>query len=215
MINTAQSTATITEVDRLTIWVLTDNYYDSLVPDSKIAKRFHLSPGKSIQAHHGLSCFVETVVDGKMSYCMFDCGLDPLGVMSNTELLGLDLGMAQAFVLSHGHFDHWMGAVPILKAIQPRIVRGMPFYVGEEAFARRYSLPERTAKARDLGQLRQEDIESLGLKVVQVKEPMPMIRGANSTGKIDTKQCRLGHLSSAEESRNPMIFGVSRRSSST
>jgi hypothetical protein len=72
MINTAQSTATISEVDRLTIRVLTDNYYDSLVPDNRIAKRFHLSPGTSIQAHHGLSCFVETVGGGKMIYCLFD-----------------------------------------------------------------------------------------------------------------------------------------------
>ena len=72
MINTAQSTATITEVDRLTIRVLTDNYCDSLVPDNKIAKRFQLSPGTSIQAHRGLACFVETVVEGKMIYCLFD-----------------------------------------------------------------------------------------------------------------------------------------------
>ena len=30
--------------------------------------------------------------------------------MNNISLLGLDLGKANAFSLSHGHFDHFMAA---------------------------------------------------------------------------------------------------------
>ncbi len=76
----AQATAGITEVDKVTIWVLTDNYYDALRPDSKITKRYRVVPGKSIHAEHGLSYYVESVVNGKTSNCMFDYGLDPVGV---------------------------------------------------------------------------------------------------------------------------------------
>ncbi len=181
----AQGTARVTEVDKVTVWVLTDNYYDALRPDSKITKRYRVVPGKSIHAEHGLSYYVETVVNGKATACMFDYGLDPLGVMNNIALLGLDLGKANAFSLSHGHFDHWMGAISILKPNQSRIAGGTPFYVGEEAFARRYSLRPGTTEAADLGQLRKEDIEALGLKVVEVKNPVQIISGAYFTGNIE------------------------------
>ena len=130
----------VSEVDKLTIWVVTDNYYDTNRADTKITKRYRSTPGKSIHAEHGLSYYVETVVDGKVSTCMFDYGLDPAGVMSNIALLGLDIGKANAFGLSHGHWDHYLGAVSILKQNQARIAAGTPFYVGEEAFNRRYSL---------------------------------------------------------------------------
>jgi len=181
----AQGTATITEVDKVTVWVLTDNYYDALRPDTKITKRYRVVPGKSIHAEHGLAFYVETVVNGKASACMFDYGLDPVGVVNNIALLGLDLGKANAFSLSHGHFDHWMGAISILKQNQPRIAGGTPFYVGEEAFARRYSLRPGTTETADLGQLRKEDIEALGLKVVEVKNPVQIIPGAYFTGNIE------------------------------
>jgi 7,8-dihydropterin-6-yl-methyl-4-(beta-D-ribofuranosyl)aminobenzene 5'-phosphate synthase len=181
----AQGTARVTEVDKVTVWVLTDNYYDALRPDAKITKRYRVVPGKSIHAEHGLAYYMETVVNGKASACMFDYGLDPLGVMNNIALLGLDVGKANAFSLSHGHFDHWMGAVSILKQNQSRIAGGTPFYVGEEAFARRYSLRPGTTEAADIGQLRKEDIEALGLKVVEVKNPLQIIPGAYFTGNIE------------------------------
>lgn len=181
----AQGTAGVTEVDKVTVWVLTDNYYDALRPDAKITKRYRVVPGKSIHAEHGLAYYMETIVNGKASACMFDYGLDPVGVMNNIALLGLDPGKANAFTLSHGHFDHWMGAVSILKQNQSRIAGGTPFYVGEEAFARRYSLRPGSTEPDDLGQLRKEDIEALGLKVVEVKNPVQIIAGAYFTGNIE------------------------------
>lgn len=180
-----QNTAGITEADKVTVWVLTDNYYDALRPDSKITKRYRSAPGKSIHSEHGAAYYVESVVNGKTTACMFDFGLDPLGVINNIALLGLEIGKAQAFCLSHGHFDHWMGAVSILKQNLSKIVRGTPFYVGEEAFAHRYSIDPGTTDLRDLGQLRREEIETLGLEVVEVKKPLQIIPGVYSTGNIE------------------------------
>jgi 7,8-dihydropterin-6-yl-methyl-4-(beta-D-ribofuranosyl)aminobenzene 5'-phosphate synthase len=181
----AQGTVRVTEVDKLTVWVLTDNYYDVNRAEAKIGKRYRAVPGKSIHAEHGLSYYVETVIDGKTSPCMFDYGLDPLGVMNNIALLGLDIGKANAFSLSHGHWDHYTSAVSILKQNQSRIAGGTPFYVGEEAFAHRYSLRPGTTEIADLGQLRKEGLEAFGLKVVEVKNPLQIIPGANFTGKIE------------------------------
>ncbi len=180
----AQERLKVAEVDKVTVWVLTDNYYDALRPDAKITKRYRVIPGMSIHAEHGLSYYVETVVNGKTSGCMFDYGLDPIGVMNNIGLLGLDLGKANAFSLSHGHFDHWMGAVSILKQNQTKIARGTPFYLGEEAFARRYVLNPGASEPTDIGQLKKDDIEAIGLRVVEVKGPTEIIPGAYFTGNI-------------------------------
>ena len=181
----AQEKTGVTEVDKVTIWVLTDNYYDALRPDSKITKRYRSVPGKSIHAEHGLAYFVETVVDGKASTCMFDFASDAAGVMNNINLLGIDIGKTNAFGLSHGHWDHYLTATSILKQNQSRIVAGTPFYVGEEAFNRRYSVRPNSPEPADLGQLMKEEIESCGLKVVEVKQPTQIIPGAYFTGDID------------------------------
>src|SRR3974390_2816652 len=75
----AQTAKGITEVDRLTIWVLTDNYYETNRMDVKNTKLYCSSSGKSIHAEHGISYYIETLVGGKASTCMFDFGLDPVG----------------------------------------------------------------------------------------------------------------------------------------
>ena len=181
----AQDKAGVTEVDKVTVWVLADNYYDALRPDSPITKRFRSMPGKSIHAEHGLGYYVETVVDGKASTCMFDYASDAAGVMNNINLLGIDIGKTNAFGLSHGHWDHYLTAASILKQNQSKLAAGTPFYVGEEAFNRRYSVRPNSPDPADLGQLAKEEIEALGLKVVEVKQPTQIIPGAYFTGKIE------------------------------
>ena len=42
----AEEAAKITEVDKLTIWVLADNYYDANEPDTKITKRYRSVAGE-------------------------------------------------------------------------------------------------------------------------------------------------------------------------
>jgi len=180
----AQAATGVTEVDKLTVSVLTDNYYDANRADAKITKRYRSVSGKSIHAEHGVSFYIETMVNGKVSACMFDFGLDPVGVLNNIALLGIDVGKAKAFSLSHGHYDHYTSAVSIFKHNQSRIVGGTPFYVGQEAFARRYSLRPGAAEPTDLGQLRKDDIEALGLKVMVVKTPVEIVSGAYVTGNI-------------------------------
>jgi len=181
----AQAAEGVTEVDKLALWVLTDNYYDTNRLDNKITKRYRSMSGKSIHAEHGLSYYAETTVSGKTSACMFDFGLDPVGVLNNIALLGIDVGKANAFSLSHGHWDHYTSAVSILRQNQSRIAAGTPFYVGEEAFAHRYALRPGATELTDLGQLKKEDIEALRLKVVEVRTPVEIVPGAYFTGNIE------------------------------
>lgn len=175
----------IRQVDTVRIWILTDNYYDALRPDSEVAKRYHVTPGESMHAEHGLAYFVETVVDGQTSACVFDFGLDPLGVINNAKLLKIDLRRADAFVLSHGHFDHWTGVIEVLRQSTEPAARGKQFYVGEEAFLHRYSRRTGTDELMDIGQLNRQVIQESGVSVTEVKTPTQIIPGCVCTGKIE------------------------------
>jgi 7,8-dihydropterin-6-yl-methyl-4-(beta-D-ribofuranosyl)aminobenzene 5'-phosphate synthase len=175
----------IRPVDTVRIWILTDNYYDALRPDSEVAKRYRVTPGESMHAEHGLAYFVETVVDGQTSTCVFDFGLDPRGIVNNARLLKIDLGSANVFVLSHGHFDHWTGAIEVLRQNTGSAARGKQSYVGEEAFLHRYSRRTGTDELMDIGQLDRQVIQESGVSVTEVKTPTQIIPGCVCTGKIE------------------------------
>ncbi len=185
----------IPEVEKAVITVVTDNYYDCLrwnlfPPDFKMVKRYMIGPGSSIHAEHGLSFYIETYLNGKCHSFMFDYGLDFYGVMKNIELLRIDLAKLEALGLSHGHFDHWGNLIPLLQHTKAKIRKGIPLYVGEEAFNRRYAnLPPgryEPSGMQDLGELKREEIEALGIvRIVEVKEPTPIVPGAYLTGNIE------------------------------
>lgn len=168
-------------VDRLILTIITDNYYDALRPDPPIGKRFRVFPGTSLHAEHGFSCHLEGVSKGESSSFMFDYGLDPLGIMQNMGLLGIDVKRIDAFGLSHGHFDHWGGLLTILESARP----GVHLYVGKEAFDCRFSRRPGSNDLIDLGRLEREAIERQGIaEIVEVSKPMEVMPGCYLTGEI-------------------------------
>ncbi len=173
-------------VDALMVTVITDNYYDTLRPDTAVAQRARVAPGLSIHAEHGLAFFIETVIDGKSHSFMFDYGLDFQGIRGNLEFLGLDPATVTAFGLSHGHFDHWGGLTDLLKYFRPGIRRGTPLYVGGEAFARRFVMYPQDPEPHDIGQLSREEIEALdAVRVIEIREPARVMEGLAMTGNIE------------------------------
>jgi 7,8-dihydropterin-6-yl-methyl-4-(beta-D-ribofuranosyl)aminobenzene 5'-phosphate synthase len=182
----AYSAVKLAELDKLVITIITDNYYDALRPDAPITKRFRTAPGQWMHAEHGLSYFIETASNGKTNGFMFDYGLDAPGVQRNMDVLGLDVGKADAFGLSHGHFDHWGAMVAMLTTNRAKIKKGTPLYLGDEAFERRYSLVPGGTERLDIGQLNKAEIEALDLvRVVEVKSPTEVIPGAYFSGNIE------------------------------
>lgn len=193
----AHASVNIPEVDKLVITVITDNYYDCLRWNYKVAKRQVKVPGApsiwkgfSFHAEHGLAYHIETVVNGKSDAFMFDYGMDFEGVSKNMEILGIDLNKVEALGLSHGHLDHWANLIPMLKANDKKIRKGIYLYVGGDAFDNKFvSLPpvyKPLDGLADLGQLNRPELESLDrVKIVEVKEPTPMAPGAYLTGDIE------------------------------
>jgi 7,8-dihydropterin-6-yl-methyl-4-(beta-D-ribofuranosyl)aminobenzene 5'-phosphate synthase len=192
----AYGSVKIPEAEKLTITVITDNYYDCLRWNYKIAKRQLKFPGASIwksfsfHAEHGLAYYIETVVNGKSNAFMFDYGMDFEGVSKNMALLEIDLNRCEALGLSHGHLDHWGNLIPMLKANGKKIRKGIQLYVGGDAFDNKFAkLPPVYTPLDglgDLGQLNRAELESLDrVKIVEVKEPTPMVPGAYLTGNIE------------------------------
>lgn len=181
----------IPEIEGLTITVITDNYYDCLRPNYKVARRHMINPGTSIHSEHGLAYFIEAVLNGRSHAFLFDYGLDFHGVAKNMELLGIDVEKLDALGLSHGHYDHFWNLIPILRSQKLRIPKGIPLYVGQEVFARRFAnLPAGSSDSGggllDLGQLNREEIVSLGLvKIIEIKDPTNIVPGAYLTGNIE------------------------------
>jgi 7,8-dihydropterin-6-yl-methyl-4-(beta-D-ribofuranosyl)aminobenzene 5'-phosphate synthase len=183
---TAYGAVKMAELDKLVITIITDNYYNGLMPDAPVTKRFRVLPGKGMHAEHGLSYFIETAGSGKTGVFMFDYGLDPQGVKNNMDVLGIDVGRAQGFGLSHGHFDHWGGFTEMLAMNRARIKKGAPFYMGEGAFEQRYSVVPGTGERLDIGRLSRADIEATGLvRIVEVKNPTEVMPGGYFSGYVE------------------------------
>jgi 7,8-dihydropterin-6-yl-methyl-4-(beta-D-ribofuranosyl)aminobenzene 5'-phosphate synthase len=177
-------------VDDLVVTVITDNYYDKLRPDRKIARRANIGHGASLHSEHGLSYYIEVTALGRAHAFMFDYGVEGEAIAKNMKLLQIDLAGLEAFALSHGHYDHWGNLIYLLKGQGAKIRKGTPLYVGVEAFERRFSQPPARegapADPEDLGQLAREEIERLGIvKIVEVASPTEVVPGAFLTGNIE------------------------------
>lgn len=166
----------IPEAERMTITIIEDNYCDSLRPDSKIAKRY----GGDLYAEHGLACHIETVVDGRSHSMLFDFGRTFPVVSTNIDALKIDFEKLEVLALSHGHVDHYGGLLQILESHREKISRKIPLYVGEDAL-----VESRGSKVVHRPPTK-EEIEGLGfVKVVEIKDPTPIVPGVYLTGRIE------------------------------
>jgi len=190
-IDSAYGAVKIPEVEKATVTVITDNYYDALKRHYKIARRYgiEIKPGTDIykfnlHAEHGLSYHIETVLSGNRHSFLFDYGVDFQGVSRNMELLNIDLKAVEALGLSHGHFDHWGAFLEILKSKKEEFREGIPLYVGEEGLTERFGrFPGGVVSLR---QLKREDVERLGfVSIVEIKDPTSIVPGAYLTGSIE------------------------------
>ena len=167
----------IPEAEKITITAIVDNYAETTRPSYKIATR----TGDYLSAQHGLSCHIETVVDGRSHSLLFDFGPTFPGLSANMDALKIDVDKLEALVLSHGHRDHFGGLVELLKSRREKLPKGIPLYVGEEAFAER-GQGQRVAHRPP----KKEDVEGLGVvKIVEIKDPTPVVPGAYLTGRIE------------------------------
>jgi len=184
-----QEVVNIPEAEKIVVTIITDNYYDFLRGNEKIAIRHQPTSSileAGVHAEHGLAFHIETTLQGRSNACLFDFGLDPHGVMKNLALFKIDLSKVKALGVSHDHFDHQAALIEILKTKKEEFSVPIPLYVGKEFFMGTFSRRRPDAGLVDLLSLKREDIEGLGfVKIVETKDPTPIIPGAYLSGKID------------------------------
>ena len=154
------------ELERVEITVLVDNYTDLLLLQSTaVVKRPAVLPPNAFLAEHGFSCLIKTV-DVEEHLFLMDVGVSGTCFLHNVDLLKIDLGKVEAFVLSHGHFDHFFALDKVLN----RLPKGIPFVLHPEAFLnRRLNIVPLGAKI-PLPSLEENMLKTAGVEVRKVRE---------------------------------------------
>jgi len=164
---------TLKKTTSSTLTTIMDNYIDVLLPSSDRVERPPLAKGNRrmppLLAEHGFSALVEVVGDSVSHVILMDFGISNIGVPHNLEVLEVDLGKIEAFVISHGHHDHVGSIVEVLGPLQrkPR-----PVVVHPDAFmsTRFHKFPD--GKQAPIPGLKKCVIEETGNKVIDGRSPV-------------------------------------------
>jgi len=173
-------------VDRLDIRIVVDNATDvlsSVKPGSEsemtglVKRGTRVLAGRCLRcAAHGFSCLLTAYRGETKHTVLFDTGPEPAVFTCNVDRLGIDLGIVQSIVLSHGHFDHAGALSEALKATHARNGgQRIPVYTHPGMFRKR-------AQQLPNGQmLLLEDVPnpsvmtSYGARVIETTEPVTFL----------------------------------------
>jgi 7,8-dihydropterin-6-yl-methyl-4-(beta-D-ribofuranosyl)aminobenzene 5'-phosphate synthase len=102
-----------------------------------------------------------------------------LSAVHNADLLGVDLGRVDKIFLSHGHYDHTGGLVPVLR----RVRREISISAHPDIWQDKYS--SRRGEVKYIGiPHRREELESLGARFSLSREPVRITEGMMTTGEV-------------------------------
>jgi 7,8-dihydropterin-6-yl-methyl-4-(beta-D-ribofuranosyl)aminobenzene 5'-phosphate synthase len=117
-------------VDKIEIQVVVDNTTDSLssIPAHAESEFTYLErhgmrelSGDSLCcACHGLSLLITATRGARRHTVLFDSGPEEYAFERNAGRLGVDLGIVESVVLSHGHWDHAGGMLKALDLVRSR-----------------------------------------------------------------------------------------------
>lgn len=179
-------------VDRLAVRVVVDGYHDAIASSTKIGnvdvQRVGVISGlgltRVLHSEHGLSLHLESLRGSEKRNLLLDFGFTPSALFNNLEILKIDTGMLDALILSHGHFDHFGGFVPLLKRDRPQMCKDLALYAGgEDTFCYRWiQLPN--GQRVSFGVLDRRDLAAANVRLVMAEKPAVIEGHAFSTGVI-------------------------------
>lgn len=129
----------------------------------------------------GFSALVE--VDGRC--VLFDTGRHPDTVLRNARALGIDLSCVSDVVLSHFHFDHTTGLVPLLRALRSQ----NPEAIRRVHVAKGFFLPRRVERTGDTERNQmialRDTLEAAGVEVIEHDGPTEILPAVWVTGPVE------------------------------
>ena len=186
-------------VDRVAIWSLVDNSHDIFLKSATVGEpalkceiqRNGLGFGDRLQTQQlksefGLGFHLESTQGGKTRNYLLDYGLSKAAGLDNMAFLKIDPSNVDALILSHGHYDHFGGLLPLLTEYRAKMRDDLTLYVGgEDTFCYRW-IPAGTPESerQTFGVLDRRDLEKASVKVVMAEEPMVIGDHAFTTGAI-------------------------------
>jgi len=181
-------------VDGVEILTVIDNYIDIFLPDGEGVKRPPIwtdgQLNQPLSVEHGL-CLLVTVQNGAEKHTILvDAGFGALGCLHNIEAMKIDLGGVEAFVLSHGHFDH---TGSILKFYETgNLTKGTPLYLHPMAFTER-GVRFPSGESFRLPQLSREILRAHGAEVVTNDGPSLVVNDCCLlTGEVPRRSFEIG-----------------------
>jgi 7,8-dihydropterin-6-yl-methyl-4-(beta-D-ribofuranosyl)aminobenzene 5'-phosphate synthase len=177
-------------VDRLSVRIVTDiytdQYYPAAKPEGVIVERAGgtTTPGQpphaTFRAEWGLSMLADSTRGGESRKVLVDFGYSPEVLLNNLGFLNVDPGAIDAFVLSHGHYDHFGGLKGLLAATSGKLRPDLPLFVGgEDCFYARQS-----GNGGDFGVLDRPGILAAGVRLMLAEGPAIVADHAVTSGQI-------------------------------
>ncbi len=179
----------LTEVDRVRVTTVVDNYIDALRQDEKVARRFSPFVARQmpdLRAEHGLAHYVDITRGADTTRIAFDFGPSETALTHNFRVLGLDSGAIDALALSHGHWDHFGGLGGFLRTYRRAMRKDLTFYGGEDHFLTRWT--QRGADRVCLGRLHRDEIERYDVQVESVRAPLLVADGVLLSGEMHEQE---------------------------
>ena len=102
-------------VDRLAVRVLIDGSFNSFLRPAEVkGVKIEPPPGaadyrRAIHNQWGLSLYLESQRGSEQRNVMVDFGYTPEALINNMEIVSADPKKVEALIVSHGHFDHFLG----------------------------------------------------------------------------------------------------------
>ena len=184
-------------VDRLAVWSLVDNAHDIFLKSGPVGdmavrcevQRNGLGLGPNLdtgqlQSEFGLGFHLESTRAGETRNYLLDYGLSETAGLDNMAFLKIDPGNVDALILSHGHYDHFGGLLPLLTRYRDRMRSDLPLYVGgEDAFCYRWFEPPNVER-QSFGVLDRRELDKAAVRLVMAEKPMVIGGQAFTTGAI-------------------------------
>ena len=172
---------TLPEIDRIEITTLYDCLVDGTAPDAGPARRLRPSASDPVVSDllegeqrrgfvggHGLSMLVTVSRGERTRSLLFDAGGSPDGLVFNLERLEIDPRLFSAIALSHGHWDHVLGLIGLLRKLgRPHL----PLVLHPDAYLKRAVLKDDGQLDQPMAPLSRQALRDAGLEVIEAVAP--------------------------------------------